>query len=194
MRIGHQFLSKKDILTFAFFLKKSKRYFCIKIWNMKLVLPLIIVGLSFVACKQDGEKTEKVEEIRTGGPISEIIRNPESAEGLKDTVNIAKFEWEDTFHDFGEVQEGKVVSYRFKFRNSGKVPLIIQDATSTCGCTAPSIPNYPIVPNDTGSILVVFNSLNKESKQSKPVTVLANTFPSKSELKIEAFVIKKKSK
>jgi len=186
-------LYKKDKTVFAFFLNEGLLYFCIKIGTMNKLLMTIAMGLIMVACKQEN-KSDKVEEIRTGGPVSEIIRNPESAEGLKDTVNIAKFQWDETFHDFGDVKEGDVVSHRFRFKNVGKVPLVIHNATSTCGCTAPSVPNHPIVPNDTASILVVFNSLNKEEKQTKPITVIANTYPSKSELKIEAFVTKKKSK
>ncbi|MEE1964611.1 DUF1573 domain-containing protein [Allomuricauda taeanensis] len=47
---------------------------------------------------------------------------------------------------FWSYSQGSAVEHIFKFKNTGKVPLVILDATSTCGCTVPSCPKEPIPP------------------------------------------------
>ena len=44
-------------------------------------------------------------------------------------------------HDFGVIKEnGGPVSVEFEFTNTGKKPLLIVDATASCGCTRPEYP------------------------------------------------------
>ena len=83
---------------------------------------------------------------------------------------------ESTF-DFGSVDEGEKVSHTYKFKNTGKEPLIVTDAKGSCGCTVPSKPSEPIAPGDEGEITVVFNSKNKKGKRNQSVTITANTNP-----------------
>ena len=40
-------------------------------------------------------------------------------------------------HDFGKVEQGKPVTFEFVFKNTGTEPVIITDATASCGCTNP---------------------------------------------------------
>jgi len=79
--------------------------------------------------------------------------------------------------NFGKIKQGDKVSYDFKFTNTGKSPLIITDATATCGCTTPQWPKEPIQPGGDGVIQVTFNSANKSGLQDKLITVTANTVP-----------------
>ena len=96
---------------------------------------------------------------------------------MEDSINVAKMHFEQDTFFFGKVKEGDVISHKFTFTNTGKVPLLIHDARSTCGCTIPKWPKAPIRPGDSGIINVKFNTENKGGHQHKPVTVLANTFP-----------------
>jgi hypothetical protein len=89
----------------------------------------------------------------------------------------AQITFEENEYDFGRVVAGEVVKHTFKFTNSGSVPLLIQNASASCGCTVPRWPKEPIAPGSTGEITVEFNSQGRVGSQNKTVTVLANTQP-----------------
>jgi len=91
-------------------------------------------------------------------------------------------------YDFGTVDEGTVVEHEYKFTNTGNAPLIVVNAKGSCGCTVPKWPKDPIAPGEKGEILVEFNSKNKKNKQSKRVTITANTNPTQSFLTIKGDV------
>ncbi|NJK83133.1 MAG: DUF1573 domain-containing protein [Saprospiraceae bacterium] len=79
--------------------------------------------------------------------------------------------------DFGTVNDGEKVRHAYKFKNTGNEPLIISNATGSCGCTVPQWPQDPIAPGATGEIMVEFDSKNKPGRQTKTVTITANTNP-----------------
>ncbi len=91
-------------------------------------------------------------------------------------------------HDFGEIQEGDVVTETFSFQNDGQEPLIIANAKGSCGCTVPSWPKEPIPPGESGKIDVKYNSSNKKGNERKTVTITANTQPKQTRLTITADV------
>ena len=92
-------------------------------------------------------------------------------------------------HDFGNINEGDIVTTTFSFTNTGKSDLIIVDARGSCGCTVPQYPkNVPIAPGATGEIQVSFDSDNKPSLQQKAVTISANTESGREMLRIKAMV------
>ncbi|NNE55487.1 MAG: DUF1573 domain-containing protein [Flavobacteriales bacterium] len=92
-------------------------------------------------------------------------------------------------HDFGVLNEGDSPEHVFTFTNSGSEPLILEKCKGSCGCTVPTCPKEPIPPGGTGEIKVRFNSKNKKNKQTKKVTVTANTDPVQTILTIKADVI-----
>lgn len=75
---------------------------------------------------------------------------------------------------FGTITAGTVVEREFTFTNTGKTPLVITDATATCGCTKPVFPKEPIAPGKTGTIKVTFNSTGKMGPQDKQITITSN--------------------
>ncbi len=79
--------------------------------------------------------------------------------------------------DFGDIQPDSKVRHTFKFTNTGKSPLLIADATASCGCTTPSWTKEPIAPGGTGEMEVLFDSRGKEGLVNKQVSVRANTQP-----------------
>ena len=97
----------------------------------------------------------------------------------------------ETFHDFGTINEGDVVDYTYKFKNTGDAPLIIQGAQGSCGCTIPEWTKEPIPPGGEGIVTAKFNSQGKHNKQNKTVTVTANTWPPQTTVNFEANVIPK---
>jgi len=90
--------------------------------------------------------------------------------------------------DFGTVDQGEKVTHVYKFTNTGSEPLIISNAKGSCGCTVPSWPKEPIAVGATGEIKVQFDSKGKKGKQSKRVTLTANTDPVQTFLTIKGEV------
>ncbi len=64
---------------------------------------------------------------------------------------------------------------QFKFKNTGQVPLIINQVFASCGCTVPVYPKEPIKPGEGGVIEVTYNGANKfPGHFAKTVTVRSN--------------------
>ncbi len=125
---------------------------------------LLIVGLTvltFAACQQKSKTDEKVVQA-TGGVLA---------------ADAPKVKFEQEIYDFGVIQQGEKVHFDFKFKNEGKTPLIITNATATCGCTVPEYPSQPVKPGESGIIKVVFDSQGKSGMQDKFVTVTSNANP-----------------
>ena len=92
--------------------------------------------------------------------------------------------------DFGEITQGEIISYDFKFTNIGKSPLIITNALATCGCTVPDYPKEPVAPGAEGIIKVVFDSSGKLGMQNKVISITANTVPGNTQINILGNVVK----
>ena len=101
----------------------------------------------------------------------------------------AVIEFKETEFDFGPIENGEIVSYVFKFTNTGSVPLIITSAKGSCGCTVPSWPKVPILPGEGSEIEVAFNSTGKMGKQAKRITITANTEPAQTFLTMQGEVL-----
>ena len=157
-----------------------------------------VIGCLFLlmACQEQvGDKSGKaLKEIKIEkGSISnaDIVRNPVTASQPIDTLNVAKMEFDNIRHRYGEVEEGTIVTHIFKFKNAGKAPLVISNVKSTCGCTVPEWPKTPIAIGGMGEISVKFDTKNKEAYQTKPIFIQANTHPSETTLYLMGKVRKK---
>lgn len=136
------------------------------------------------------EGSEGFREIPADGRLSnaDIVRNPVTADGPTDTVNVARISFEERVVEFGEVREGDVVVQEYRFTNTGRQPLVISDASSTCGCTVPSFPRQPIPPGETGVITVRFDTEGRTGRQGKPIVITANTYPATTDLYLNGTV------
>ena len=103
-----------------------------------------------------------------------------------------KIKFTKDLHEFGNVDVNSENKYSFSFINSGNEPLKISNAKGSCGCTVPNWPKEPILPGKSGEIEVIFKPSKGQagSKQTKTVTVIGNTSPENTILKISAFVNK----
>ena len=142
----------------------------------KYFLFICFVAFALVAC-DNGQN-----EISTN-----LVKNPKSAGGtLAEKMPVITFEVSE--HDFGKLIQGEQVSCIFKFKNTGDAPLLISNVAKSCGCTVTKFSKDPIAPNAEGTIEVSFNSSGLKGNQSKTITVISNTQPSKTYLKIKAQV------
>ncbi len=97
----------------------------------------------------------------------------------------------DSAYNFGKVTDGEVVEYSYRFKNTGTNPLIVTNATASCGCTVPEKPEQPVLPGEVGFIKVKFNSANRVGQAHKTVTVSANVQPNFPELLLTGEVVAK---
>ena len=109
-------------------------------------------------------------------------------QALKDTTSVLII---DSVYDFGKVADGEKVVYNYRFRNTGLKPLVISNATASCGCTVPQKPDKPILPGETGFIKVVFDSKGRIGTAHKSISITSNAHPEFPELMLTGEVIKK---
>lgn len=83
----------------------------------------------------------------------------------------------DSVYDFGKVLEGEVVEYSYRFKNEGTNPLIVSNASASCGCTVPEKPEAPIKTGEIGFIKVKFDTKGRAGAAHKTVTILSNANP-----------------
>ncbi len=121
--------------------------------------------------------------------LSQKVSQTENSASVKGSL--PAFQFNESTHDFGTIKEGDIVEHTFKFTNTGEVPLIIQSASASCGCTVPSYPRAPVAPGATGEIQVKFDSSNKPGIQNKTISLTANTDPSITRLTIKSNVTPK---
>lgn len=152
------------------------------IFTTVFLLAVILCG-----CKDEPKRLETVK----ASKYDEFVRNPITASGDVDSSEVAIIDFEESFYDFGEVDEGQIVEHVFAFKNTGKSPLLISEARSTCGCTVPEWPEEPISPDESAEIRVVFNTDNRAGFQDKPITIYANTLPGKTVIRIKGNVKEK---
>lgn len=69
---------------------------------------------------------------------------------------VAKFNEEK--HDFGKIKQNVPVTYYFEITNTSSKPLVIENASASCGCTVPEYPKEPISPGSTSKIKVQYNA------------------------------------
>jgi hypothetical protein len=166
--------------------------------NLFAVLLLVAV----IACKNESSSTEGAASTDaaagTVAPSADVANPTGEAMPAAPTGPTTTIEYESMVHDFGEIKEGDMVKYSFKFKNTGSEPLVISDAKGSCGCTVPDWPREPIAPGASAEIKVEFDSKGKGtedgSKQTKRVTVTANTNPAQTYLTISGVVKKTAAK
>jgi len=104
-------------------------------------------------------------------------------------ANAPKIVFNKASHDFGELTLYSLAFCEFKFYNKGKAPLILSEISATCGCTVPSWPKKPIIPGDSG--IIVINYLPDETGIiDKNVTVFSNATKMPVTLELNGKVIK----
>ena len=107
---------------------------------------------------------------------------------IKDPTSIQLI---DSVYDFGKIQEGEIVAFNFRFKNTGRKPLVITNVHASCGCTIADKPAKPILPNEIGFIIAKFNSDHKPGEAHKTITVTSNASPEFPELLLKGTVIGK---
>ena len=145
--------------------------------NIKYLIFVAVMAIfALPSCNNKGD----------GKLSTDLVTSPKSAKEDSEKQAIIKFDNE--WHDFGTLLQGEVVTYSFHFTNTGNMPLIISSVKSSCGCTVGDYPREPIAPGKTGDIKVTYNSSGHHGFQSRFLTVMSNTNPAKTTLRIKGTV------
>ncbi|MBK9193260.1 MAG: DUF1573 domain-containing protein [Crocinitomicaceae bacterium] len=120
---------------------------------------IILTSFAFFACGSDNENGTELND----GDQSSVVAttNPEQSDnkvnndknnGANGSASdkITTIEYFETSHNFGNVFYPSENKFTFKFKNTGNHPLIIDEATASCGCTVPNKPDKPIAPRRSG--------------------------------------------
>lgn len=135
---------------------------------MKKIILVLFVGLFAISVK--GQTKEEIKKDFTG-PV---------------------FEFDTEVIDYGDIAHNSDGNRIFKFKNTGKSPLIITQVKGSCGCTVPTKPEEPIMPGATGEIKVKY-ATNRIGPFSKTVTITSNSFEGTKVLKIKGRVLEGKN-
>lgn len=88
-------------------------------------------------------------------------------------VSAQEIKFKKDVHDYGDIKYGADGSCTFEFKNDGKAPLIISNASASCGCTVPEWPKEPILPGASSSITVKYDT-KRPGAISKSITIVSN--------------------
>lgn len=144
--------------------------------NFRLLSFLILFFIGFSCQNPDKQVT------------GDVVRNPKSADSKGKASDMPEISFTKTEHDFGKLIQGEKVSYIFKFKNTGDAPLLISKVSASCGCTASKYPKEPVAPGEEARLEVTFDSSGQRGIQNKTITVLTNTQPKSTTLRLKAQV------
>lgn len=87
----------------------------------------------------------------------------------------ANMSFDSETHDFGKIkEESGPVTVNFKFKNTGSVPLIINQVHASCGCTSPNWSKEPVLPGKEGFVALTYNPRNRPGPFNKTATITSN--------------------
>ncbi len=102
---------------------------------------------------------------------------------------LAKVKFEELVIDFGSLREvdGEVKG-AFHYTNTGDVPFVIYNISTSCGCTTPDYDRSPLLKGDTRVLNVTFDPENQPGRVEKIIFVRGNIPNGMVALKIRALV------
>lgn len=102
---------------------------------------------------------------------------------------------EKSTYNFGKIMEADgTVKHTFIIKNVGKLPLVLDYCTASCGCTDPTWTKKPIAPGKTGVVNVTFDPKDSEGVFLKTIWIYSNATKKATTLLIKGEVIPKGKK
>ena len=102
-----------------------------------------------------------------------IAKSQDSTASKPVNPNAPEISFETEMHDYGTIKQDADGTCEFKFKNTGKEPLIISNAKGSCGCTIPTYPKEPIAKGQTAVIKVHYDT-KRIGAFTKTVTINSN--------------------
>ena len=136
---------------------------------MKRALSFLIAA--FLLVRAGAEDTKKA----AAAPVPE-------AKGPRISVEPQSF-------DFGKAVQNKTLSKEFSIKNYGTEDLVIENVSTTCGCTAALLDSKVVKPGGTAPLRVTLETRTYSGKVERKILIRSND-PATNvlELKVEAMV------
>ena len=96
-----------------------------------------------------------------------------TASKVQNNPNAPEIAFTNDVHDYGTIKQGADGNCEFRFKNTGKEPLIISNARGSCGCTVPTWPKEPVMKGQSASIQVHYDT-KRVGAFTKTVTIESN--------------------
>lgn len=107
-----------------------------------------------------------------------------SAQSQRGTMRFDLTEW-----DFGRIDElGGKVSHVFEFTNTGREPFVIENVSTSCGCTTPEYTRSPVLPGGKGRVTVTFDPEGQPGAVRKEVYIQSDNRRNRNTLTIRGEV------
>ncbi len=100
--------------------------------------------------------------------------------------------FDKTTHNYGTIYEKSNGNVNFIYTNTGKEPLILNRVKSSCGCTIPKWSRQPLMPGETDTIKVHYDT-KRIGTFHKSIRVYSNATKPTIVLNIKGKVIKEES-
>jgi hypothetical protein len=146
---------------------------------MKKYFLFFLIAAALFSC--DVKRKDKIADDSKTDSLKQVLQKKVEDSAMKNTTTVQII---DSAYNFGTITEGEKVEYSYRFKNTGANPLVIFNATASCGCTVPEKPEKPILPGETGFIKVIFNSSGKRGHNEKDINVNSNADPAFPPLKL----------
>lgn len=112
---------------------------------------------------------------------------------LRAEDKVAEMKFDKTIINFGTFPEGKKMTAQFTFTNVGTLPLVINQAMTSCGCTVANYTKEPVEPGKQGQVTVTYDGRGKfPGHFRKTITVRSNAKTPLTRLYIEGEMTVKK--
>ena len=112
---------------------------------------------------------------KTNGTPVDMINNPSTANNpTAEPSEYPVMTFEKMEHNFGDIMEGASVETTFKFKNTGKEPIILSSVQASCGCTTPSWSKEPILPGKSSKVTATYNTQGRPGNFVKTITINSN--------------------
>lgn len=77
--------------------------------------------------------------------------------------------------DFGQAKEGEVLKHVFVLKNESRETLTLKDVSSSCGCTASKVQKKILLPGQSATLEVRFNTKGYSGNTQQYVYVYTNS-------------------
>lgn len=97
----------------------------------------------------------------------------------KDAGNLSRTTvvWSRDTLRFGFLEEGTILLDSFVVTNTGKSPYVVTDIRTSCDCTVLKKPEFPVMPGESLTLRVEFNSSGKRGRSQPGIIVYDNSSP-----------------
>jgi hypothetical protein len=85
--------------------------------------------------------------------------------------------WETTKQTFNSKPHDEFVTAKYKFTNTGKTPIKIENIRTSCGCTTAELAKKEYGPGESGEIETRFTFSGRTGQQHKEITVQTSDNP-----------------